>query len=658
MAATALTFIEKRAFSNGLSLAQVTAFGLPQAPTEPAAVPPLAALLAAALTFPRFMLFSRLSRARRQMLSSCVLRLRPVVAASLPALGAVPLLAVPAAAKPAKLTGVQAWTSGAQTYIRVRPSQNVPIVAKVAKHTPLYVWGKYNGWYRVQTHDDIFGWVHYELLNSPALGKVQELSHQTAKTASKRSADTTMWGSPQQLKTYYQKHNASGALKGLREMGVPVKVTIGNPPKTRAVSAKPRRVAPQKQVAAPKPRVSAPKVTYVAAPKPRVSAPKKTAVSASKPRVYSAPPARPVAQRPVVTVVTTPRVTAPVMQKPVTLLPPAPPRKVASPKAAPKKASSRQIVRAKNRQQLRDKMGMNAVTPPAPIGDITPVSPEDLMKARRAYLEARRQRLEKAKEPAAPQSSASDEALGGPKVTPSSFETGDGSAGLDANGWAPFNAAGWSAARAPRAGFAVWNREFAPGFRLVTEEVEAQKLGDDGLDDAELAKWESLPTLNSIQPVTRANAKKKPKAAATAPNRGGSPRDRYKTPNGDFRQNMANQALSYRGRPYVFGASSPGRGFDCSGLIYFLLRQRGYNPPRTAAGYKNYGTAVARGQWKAGDLLLFANTYKHGISHIGIYLGDNKFVHAASTRQGVRVDSMNTKYYAAKYYSARRVPGK
>ena len=598
------------------------------------------------------------------MLSSCVTRFRPIVAASLPALGALPLLAAPAAARPAKLTGVQAWTSGEQTYIRVRPSQNVPILAKVAKHTPLYVWGKYNGWYRVQTHDDIFGWVHYELLNSSALGKVKELSPATVAVSAKRSADTTMWGTPQQLKTYYQKHGASGALKGLREMGVPVKVTIGGVSQSRPVSTKTRVAPSRKQVSAPRPRISAPKTTYVAAPRPRVTAPKKTYAAALRPRVYSASPAKSGAQKPVVRVVTTPVVTQSAMQKPVTMLPPAPPRHLASKKAAPRKVSPRQTVRAKNRQQLRDKMGMNAATPPAPIGDIAPVSPEDLMKARRAYLEARRQRLEKAKEQPAPPAPASDEALGGPKVTPSRFEVGDGSEGLDAHGWAPFNAAGWNGSLAPRAGFAVWNREFSPGFQLVTEEAEAATLGDDGLDDAELFRWESLPTLDSKGTQTRANAKKQPKVAAAtpnraaAPNRGGSPRDRFKKPDGDFRENMANQALSYRGRPYVFGASSPGRGFDCSGLIYFLLRQRGYNPPRTAAGYKNYGTAVARGQWKAGDLLLFSNTYKRGISHIGIYLGDNKFVHAASTRQGVRVDSMNTKYYAAKYYSARRVPSK
>jgi cell wall-associated NlpC family hydrolase len=118
---------------------------------------------------------------------------------------------------------------------------------------------------------------------------------------------------------------------------------------------------------------------------------------------------------------------------------------------------------------------------------------------------------------------------------------------------------------------------------------------------------------------------------------------------------IATQALSYRGMPYIRGAASPRRGFDCSGLVYFLLRQRGYNPPRTAAGYRNWGESVPRGEWQPGDLVLFANTYKRGISHIGVYLKDGKFVHAATSGTGVRVDSLHSGYYSKKYHSTRRV---
>jgi cell wall-associated NlpC family hydrolase len=172
-------------------------------------------------------------------------------------------------------------------------------------------------------------------------------------------------------------------------------------------------------------------------------------------------------------------------------------------------------------------------------------------------------------------------------------------------------------------------------------------------------------------------AQLKPKnAAATAPkpfvvtglvstaprvlaSRGGSPRDRMAqsrggSPRDRMGSGMASQALSYRGMRYVRGGVSPTRGFDCSGLIYFLLRQRGYNPPRTAAGYRSWGQNVPKSQLVSGDLVLFANTYKRGISHIGVYLGSGKFVHAATSGTGVRVSSLNEAYYAGKYFGARR----
>jgi cell wall-associated NlpC family hydrolase len=143
--------------------------------------------------------------------------------------------------------------------------------------------------------------------------------------------------------------------------------------------------------------------------------------------------------------------------------------------------------------------------------------------------------------------------------------------------------------------------------------------------------------------------------------RGGSPRDyaRYAMNNGadtsEFGQRMASQALSYRGMPYIRGAQSPSRGFDCSGLIYYLLRQRGYNPPRTAAGLAGYGKPVSRKSIQPGDIVLFANTYKRGISHVGIYMGNGNFVHAARSGEGVRVDSLSSRYYAGKFWGARRV---
>ena len=381
---------------------------------------------------------------------------RPVLTALPFAIG-VPTLAAVAVAAPAALTGVQAWTSGSQTYIRVRPNASTPIVAKVAKHTPLYVWGKYNGWYRVQTHDDIFGWVHYELLNSSALGKVKELSPSAVERSAKRSADTTMWGTPAQLKSYYRKHGAKGAAKGLIEMGVPINTTR----KPKAVPVKtqpvPRRKATTRKVAAPKSYVKPRVVTSSMAKRVAVKTPVVQHV-APKAQTHLAPRVQVAAQ----TQVAAAPSALPTMA-PVRVLPPAPPKAVArtattsvthSAKARPAK---RLTAKEKKRQQLRAKMGMKAKTPPPTINQIAPVSPEDLMKARRAYLDARKKKLETAPDANAEANSKTNgEHLGGPRVTPSSYEF-DSDNTLDRDGWAPFNTSGWGGSTRPSFSHADWN---------------------------------------------------------------------------------------------------------------------------------------------------------------------------------------------------------
>ena len=111
------------------------------------------------------------------------------------------------------------------------------------------------------------------------------------------------------------------------------------------------------------------------------------------------------------------------------------------------------------------------------------------------------------------------------------------------------------------------------------------------------------------------------------------------------------QAQKYLGTPYVFGGYSPA-GFDCSGLIYYILDKVGYPCPRTAADQYNMGYAVD--DPKAGDLVFFANTYTSGISHVGIYAGNGPFIHAPN-EGGVVCYSSLSGYWADHYYGARRI---
>lgn len=112
-------------------------------------------------------------------------------------------------------------------------------------------------------------------------------------------------------------------------------------------------------------------------------------------------------------------------------------------------------------------------------------------------------------------------------------------------------------------------------------------------------------------------------------------------------------AQKFIGVPYVFGGYSPA-GFDCSGLVYYVLTQMGYPAHRTAAEQYNMGYEVSRKSLKPGDLVFFANTYTSGISHVGIYAGNKKFLHAPSDGGSVCYAKLSG-YWADHYYGARRI---
>lgn len=114
-------------------------------------------------------------------------------------------------------------------------------------------------------------------------------------------------------------------------------------------------------------------------------------------------------------------------------------------------------------------------------------------------------------------------------------------------------------------------------------------------------------------------------------------------------------ASRYMGTPYVWGGESR-YGFDCSGLIIRVMRDLGYKTlPHSAAEQFRYGTPIAKSLLKPGDLVFFANTYKPGISHVGIYIGDGRFIQAASTSKGTIVSRLSEAYYAKHYAGARRL---
>lgn len=114
------------------------------------------------------------------------------------------------------------------------------------------------------------------------------------------------------------------------------------------------------------------------------------------------------------------------------------------------------------------------------------------------------------------------------------------------------------------------------------------------------------------------------------------------------------EAQKYLGTPYVSGGASPS-GFDCSGFVYYVLKQLGFSPYRTPASQYTQGTYVEKSDLQVGDIVFFANTYTSGISHVGIYAGNGQFIHAPNSRSTVSYSDLTSGYWAQHYYGARRM---
>ncbi|MCB1886381.1 MAG: C40 family peptidase [Rhodocyclaceae bacterium] len=119
------------------------------------------------------------------------------------------------------------------------------------------------------------------------------------------------------------------------------------------------------------------------------------------------------------------------------------------------------------------------------------------------------------------------------------------------------------------------------------------------------------------------------------------------------REELVIASYNLLGTGYRFGGSNPDAGLDCSGMVSYLVRVvSGQTLPHNAARIARITRPIRRHELQAGDLVFF-NTTGKPYSHMGIYLGDERFIHAPSSRGKVRVERMDNRYFAKRYTAAR-----
>ncbi len=115
-----------------------------------------------------------------------------------------------------------------------------------------------------------------------------------------------------------------------------------------------------------------------------------------------------------------------------------------------------------------------------------------------------------------------------------------------------------------------------------------------------------------------------------------------------LRPKLIAAAMAMQGKPYIYGGNNPNNGFDCSGLIHYSFQQVGLDVPRSSIKQFKASSPVYQNRLQAGDLVFF-RTSGAFVSHVGIYIGNNQFVHAPGKGKKVKIQSMNSRYWQQRF---------
>jgi cell wall-associated NlpC family hydrolase len=167
------------------------------------------------------------------------------------------------------------------------------------------------------------------------------------------------------------------------------------------------------------------------------------------------------------------------------------------------------------------------------------------------------------------------------------------------------------------------------------------RFGDFASHEEALARARSLVTAGIIQEYYIVSPEEYPGAKSRSVDRA------------ILRTYLVETAENYIGIPYQWGGTSPGEGFDCSGLVMAVYQLNGFNLPRCSYDQFASGVPVDRNDLGKGDLVFFADSRRDRVSHVGMYTGDNCFIHAPSKGKTIRKDSLSDAYFATRFAGAR-----